>query len=237
MDGYFDRYAAEYDRMQPIAIEMYRFYHSLALDLVPFETRQSFRFLDLGCGTGTFMAMILDRFPNSTATAIDLYEEMLQEARAKTADSDGRAEYRQHDLSNPIPADLNDFDLVVSFSALHHLQESRKTRIAEEIYATLKPGGWLILLDAMYVPYAPEVWKIGLEREKTERVRRFAESDTSPSEYQQYESAKHALAESSPERDRLSSMSDQIDNLRGAGFASVDTVWHFWMEHLVIAQK
>ena len=35
-EGYFTAYAGDYDRVQPVHIEMYGFYYELALDFVPF---------------------------------------------------------------------------------------------------------------------------------------------------------------------------------------------------------
>ncbi|MDE0687045.1 MAG: hypothetical protein OXI61_02650 [Candidatus Poribacteria bacterium] len=38
----FSTYAQDYDRLQPLRIEMYQFYHELALDMVPFDTEDEF---------------------------------------------------------------------------------------------------------------------------------------------------------------------------------------------------
>ena len=43
--------------------------------------------------------------------------------------------------------------------------------------------------------------------------------------------------EDSPERDRISRFSSQVEWLKDAGFRSVDYIWHFWMEHFVICRK
>lgn len=51
-EGYFAAYAGAYDRVQTVHIEMYEFYHELALDFVPFHLANEFRILELGCGTG-----------------------------------------------------------------------------------------------------------------------------------------------------------------------------------------
>jgi hypothetical protein len=41
----------------------------------------------------------------------------------------------------------------------------------------------------------------------------------------------------SPEKDRISRLSLQLDWLKEAGFRSVDHIWHFWMEHFIICRK
>ncbi len=237
MTEYFDQYAHDYDRIQPVKIEMYRFYHELALDLVPYSSDQPFRFADLGSGTGNFLSMVLERFPASTAMALDLSQRMLSASESKLGVSSGRVQFIQHDLNESFPAELTDLDMVVAFSAIHHLPDERKQAICHEIYAALKPGGTLLLADAMYVPYSEDVWRSGREREESSRSRRFSEAGIRQHEFDEHEEAKSGLDEASPERDRISTLDQQLTNLREAGFSKIDHVWHFWMEHLVIARK
>ena len=53
----------------------------------------------------------------------------------------------------------------------------------------------------------------------------------------QLEAMKSAIEEDSPEKDRIADFTKQIEWLREAGFGSVDHIWHFWMEHFIIARK
>lgn len=76
-DSYFDSYASLYDQLQPVLIENYRTYHSLALDFVPGDSGSGLRILDLGCGTGTFLNSVFMARPGSTALALDYSQEML----------------------------------------------------------------------------------------------------------------------------------------------------------------
>ena len=75
--------AADYDRLQPVRIEMYEFYHRLAVDFVPFDTGTEFRMLDLGCGTGAFIELILDKYGNATCVGVDDSDEMIEIAARK----------------------------------------------------------------------------------------------------------------------------------------------------------
>ncbi len=43
----FSAYVQGYDQLQPLRVEMYEFYHELALDMVPFDTEDEFRMLEL----------------------------------------------------------------------------------------------------------------------------------------------------------------------------------------------
>ncbi len=235
MTGYFDKYAADYDRIQPVKIEMYRFYHELALSLVPFERDEAFRIADIGCGTGTFLQMLFERFPRTNGLGLDLSPQMLDAAKEKLSGLQVR--FLQHDLTERLPDEIGKVDLIVAFSALHHLPDDRKRSIAGEIFSALKPGGYLFLADAMFVSYDESVWKMGREREEIARLNRLADAGVDRADYDRYEEAKNRLDASSPERDRISSLDSQLANLRDVGFSKINHVWHFWMEHLVIAQK
>ena len=64
LTAYFDQYARDYDRVQPVKIEMYRFYHQLALDLVPFEALPASRRGLYGHGQGPRGALLARSKPS-----------------------------------------------------------------------------------------------------------------------------------------------------------------------------
>jgi 2-polyprenyl-3-methyl-5-hydroxy-6-metoxy-1,4-benzoquinol methylase len=95
--------------------------------------------LDVGCGTG-LLAYELSRHFDSVV-AIDISEPMLAIARAKR--SAVSIEYRREDANHLA---LNQkFDLIVSHTAFHHLENLSETlRILK---AALEPGGRLVVVD------------------------------------------------------------------------------------------
>src|SRR5262245_16242832 len=76
------------------------------------------RILDLGCGDGRLLALVLERFPQATGVAADFSPTMLERVRQRFA-SDGRVEVREHNLDHRLP-ELGKFDTVVSSFAIHH---------------------------------------------------------------------------------------------------------------------
>ena len=56
----FFTYAQDYDRLQPLQVEMYQFYHELAVDMIPFDTEDEFQMLELGCGPGSTIHRLFD---------------------------------------------------------------------------------------------------------------------------------------------------------------------------------
>ncbi len=88
----FSTRAEAYDRLQPVRIEMFEFYHSLAMDFIPFDDQTEFRMLDLGCGTGIFLNCVLMKYPKATCVAIDFSDEMMRFAARKVGTHSDRKE-------------------------------------------------------------------------------------------------------------------------------------------------
>jgi cyclopropane fatty-acyl-phospholipid synthase-like methyltransferase len=98
------------------------------------------RVLDLGTGDGNLLALVLAAHPDATGVGLDFGDEMLRRAHERF-DGDARVELRQHDLSQPLPADLEGFDAIVSSFAIHHLDPPRVGELYGEIRSRLRPGG------------------------------------------------------------------------------------------------
>ena len=115
------------------------------LELLPKKVE---RVLDLGTGDGNTLALVLSAHPQAQGIGIDLGDEMLRHARERFA-GDERVELRQHDMDNPLPADLDGFDAIVSSFAIHHLLPERQRALYGEIFERLRPGG--VFLNAEHV--------------------------------------------------------------------------------------
>ena len=235
--GYFATYANAYDRIQPAHIEMYRVYHDLALDFIPFDTGTEFRTLDLGCGTGNLLAAVMNRWPRASALACDYSGEMIEIAERKLVTLSERADFRQVDLSDGIPSGIGTFDIVFAFSVVHHLEDEKKRMLFAQIHECLNPGGWFFFMDAMTVMFDDDVFAIGKGRDAKRRQERFQLAGITEAEVEELESVKARLSESAPDRDRLAPLAAQLGWLGDTGFRSVDYIWHFWMEHFIIARK
>ncbi|MDE3001570.1 MAG: class I SAM-dependent methyltransferase [Gemmatimonadota bacterium] len=235
--GQFAARAADYDRLQPVRIEMYEFYHGLAVDFVPFDTGTEFRILDLGCGTGAFIELILDRYANATCVAVDYSGEMIEIAARKVSAHSDRVEFLRRDLNGGVPEGLGSFQLVSSFSTIHHLTDENKTRVFGQIHDVLIQGGWFFLIDAMSVHFDDDVFRQGRRRYRIRRKERFHRAGICPEEANRVAEIVGGTEADSPEKDRISPLAAQIEWLKEAGFGSVDHIWHFWMEHFIICRK
>ena len=97
--------------------------------------------LDAGCGTGRLTALLLERLPRGRVMAVDLSQNMLEEARQHLSIRFGeRVEFIRADLAE-LPFDAA-FDGVLSTAAFHWVPDH--ARLFRSLYRSLKPGGWLV---------------------------------------------------------------------------------------------
>jgi ubiquinone/menaquinone biosynthesis C-methylase UbiE len=95
--------------------------------------------LDVGCGTGNLIRVLLGRLSErGRVIAVDLSSRMLELARAKN--DDRRVELRQVHARDLDLADRA-LDRVICFSVWPHVDAPEAT--ARELHRVLKPGGWL----------------------------------------------------------------------------------------------
>jgi ubiquinone/menaquinone biosynthesis C-methylase UbiE len=128
------------------------------------------RVLDLGCGTGTLAAMAKRSAPGAELVGLDGDPEVLERARAKTAEEGLEARFDEG-LSTELPYEDGSFDRVLSTLFFHHLSGAEKRRTAHELARVLRPRGELHVAD-LGRPADPLmralVWQIrlfdGLER-------------------------------------------------------------------------
>ena len=165
---------------------------SLLLERLP---EGALRVLDLGCGDGHLLGLVLSARPESHGLAVDVSRPMLERARARYA-GDARVEVVEHDLAVPLPSSWGSFDAVVSSFAIHHLDHARKRALYAEVFAALAPGGVFCNLEHVASP-TPAMHA------------RFAQ----------------ALGGSEDETNILLDVETQLRWLREVGFVEVDCDW------------
>jgi tRNA (cmo5U34)-methyltransferase len=135
----FDREARGYDRTASESMPAYTDLHRTLLGGIPFLPTRGFNVLELGVGTGTLSALLLEQFPHARVTGIDLSPKMIGRARAKLRSYRDRVELVDGDLGD---FEERPYDAVVSALAIHHLTDPEKWRLFRRIHRVLPRGGY-----------------------------------------------------------------------------------------------
>src|SRR5262245_17050490 len=107
------------------------------------------RVLDLGCGPGT----LFDHLGDVRYVGIDVSKAYIRRASRTFA---GRAEFRVGDAT-ALDGDLRDFDLVLAFGVLHHVNDDAAVRLFEQACLALRREGRLVTVDAALVADMPRL--------------------------------------------------------------------------------
>lgn len=99
---------------------------------------------DVGCGAGSAVLLMAERFPASQFVGYDISQHALDRAKGKLADS-GLRNVAFHDPRYvPLPADQS-LDLVCTFDCIHDM--SHPADVIAAIRSALKPDGTWLLVD------------------------------------------------------------------------------------------
>jgi tRNA (cmo5U34)-methyltransferase len=159
------------------------------------------RVLDLGCGDGRLMAMVLAARPGAWGTAVDFSSAMLVRARERFS-THADVDVLHHDLDHPLPH-LGTFDAVVSSFAIHHVDDRRKEALYREVHDCLAPGGTFLNLEHV--------------------------ASATPSLHEQFLAELDMTLDDDDPSNLLAPVELQLGWLRATGFAEVDCHWK-WRE-------
>jgi len=165
------------------------------------------RVLDLGSGNGRLTALVRLACPEAEAVAVDFSDTMLGELRARFQ-GDGRVTIVAHDLDNPLPPALGQFDAIVSSFAIHHLRHQRKRALYAEAFALLRPGGVFCNLEHVASP--------------------------TPALHERFLSTLGVPPGEEDPSNKLLALDTQLSWLRAIGFEDVDCHWK-WRELALMA--
>lgn len=97
--------------------------------------------LDVGCGTGSYLARYLE--VGCRTFGIDASPAMLEQAKRRLA---GRADLRLGDATR-LPYDDDSFDLVLATMFLHELDPPAREPALSEMARVIKPDGRVLVID------------------------------------------------------------------------------------------
>jgi tRNA (cmo5U34)-methyltransferase len=184
-------------------------------------------FADIGCGEGLLAESLLARLPKATVYALDGSEAMLDHARARLSEYEGRVHFGIIDVADDswwrFPHALS---AVVSSLTLHHLLDDEKRHFYAGMWNVLKPGGALIMADLIR-PNSRAAWELaGAEWDVATKDRSLAlHGDLEPFERFVEWTWNLFTDPDPPTTERPSTVLDHLRWLEEVGFEGADVFW------------
>jgi len=143
--GWIERW----DKMQDRYVLCRKERFELMVRLIAYTRHTISGVLDIGCGTGSLMLLILERFPDTEVYGIDFDPTLLALAEKRLTKFGERAHLIQTDLREKswmklVPAPI---DAAVSATALHWLNPKQLSRFYNRLGRILRPGGFFLNAD------------------------------------------------------------------------------------------
>ncbi|HWC78655.1 MAG TPA: class I SAM-dependent methyltransferase [Pseudonocardiaceae bacterium] len=194
------------------------FPRAVSAALVKQDRPQANKIVDIGSGTGEFLAVFLDEFPDARGVWTDASEAMLDIARTRLAEYGDRVEYQLVDMTDLAHANLpRDIDVVLTSRAAHHLDRPALFDFYREAGERLASGGWLVNLD--HIGPRDDTWN---QRLRTVRKRFQPQGKTSKPHHHNYP---------------LTGVADHFDALTAAGLTDHEIAWRGLITCLFMARK
>lgn len=183
--------------------------------------------VELCCGAGDLLRLLLERLPEARALALDGSPAMLAKTRETCAAQADRLELRKFDLAahdwrelQPAP------DAVCSSLAVHHLDGEGKRRLFSDLHAALRPGGIVVLADLIR-PDSDAGWRIAAEdwdRAVAERSVRIYGDDRAERRFAELRWNYFWWPDDNT-IDHPSTVAEHVAWLAEAGFAAIELHW------------
>jgi len=173
----FNSISKKYDAQRPFLIPCFNDFYTIALPLVT-GLKTAKRVLDIGAGTGLFSQFIYQQRPDLHFTLVDISGDMLRVARERFA---GLENFEFIELDFSATAIPQQYDVIISSLAIHHLEDEQKEKLYQSVYQALNPGGVFINADQVegrspfFDAYYKSHWKetitnSGLDKEAIDRA-------------------------------------------------------------------
>lgn len=148
--GLFHRWSESYDRSLLNFLVFRPAYMALLEEIAAWRVgrpaRDLFHLLDIGCGTGSFAAMVRSSPWPVDVTALDFVASMCRLAREKLEGTPAaELVHIVNGDSEHLPFPSGSFDVVTCSNSFHHYPH--QDAVVCEMRRVLRPGGKLILID------------------------------------------------------------------------------------------
>lgn len=216
----FNENAKVYDTQREKLIPCFQDFYSIPVSVIE-TTKQNPAILDIGAGTGLFTSFILEKYPQAEVTLIDLSEKMMEVSKERFKNFDNI-----HYIIDDYTTHVFDtkYDIIISSLSIHHLTDSEKRNLYENIFELLNPNGVFVNADQVlgHTPFIESLYKKDW-KEKIENS-----SLTTDEIEAAYERTKV---------DKMATLQDQLNWLENTGFKDVDCIYKYFNFVVMFARK
>jgi SAM-dependent methyltransferase len=234
--------AEAYDHAAEVIHPYYAMVQEAIVAQLPMPADAPFLLVDLGGGSGRLVERVLQQFTRARAVLVDQSEAFLALAERRLASFAPRVRFVQERLQENWRTEIpTAADVIVSTSAIHHLDSDEKCALFARCYDSLPPGG--LFLNGDEVRPADDGQYLALLREWSHHMRRAIDDGRIPASFGQTLDHWHdrnirRFDEPKASGDDCHETIDtQVEYLRQADFAHVETVWAAKLWAVVMALK
>ncbi|MDD5571469.1 MAG: methyltransferase domain-containing protein [Bacteroidales bacterium] len=219
---FYDELSGEYTSLINRCVPRYDELFSTLFFYIP-ENLKPKKILELGCGTGNLTQKIIEKYPNAEIFLVDISDEIIRQCKKR---------FIKNKNLNFINADFNDlnfknedFALIVSSIAIHHIKNKEKEILFGKVRKWLQKSGVFTYFD-QFKGATDEIYKKNIEKWHEEIIKLGSDEK----DWKQW--MKHQ-----DEHDYHATVAEQIEWLKKAKFKTIDVVWRYLLWTVVYAQK
>jgi len=152
---------SQYDMMQSIIIPKKDEMLDVIVSMLPFREEKSIKVMEVGVGLGALTERIIRKYPSANFLCLDGSSEMINEAKERLKEFEGRIKFLERNFNNPgwLDGIKGKFDLVCSSLTLHYLATRKRGKFFKDVFRILKKNGILIYSCAVRAN-SPSIQKI-----------------------------------------------------------------------------
>lgn len=194
------------------------------LTLIPYNTEEAFRVVELASGEGYWSAAILEAFPMATLLALDYEASMREATQQRIAPYDGRGQVAAFDLLKPDwYGNLEGADVVVSSLCVHHLDSMGKRHLFSTVQETISAA---LLIADLVLPQTPQARQLFAATWDRMAEAASIEMTLARDLFETFEREQWNLFRyPDDDFDKPDTLHDQLQWLSEAGFAIADCFW------------